>query len=92
MTAAVVRPKVVVILASSADGKIATSDRQPPVLAIWGKNEPFFGPAGAEAFKKDVPDAWVELLDIGHFALETHGVEIVERIRNFLDKVTRTVA
>lgn len=57
---------------------------KPPVLAIWGKNDPFFGPAGAEAFKRDVPDAQVVLLDAGHFALETHGVEIVDEIRRFL--------
>ncbi len=57
---------------------------KPPVLAVWGKNDPFFGPAGAAAFKNDVPDARVILLDTGHFALETHAVEIVEEIRNFL--------
>ena len=57
---------------------------QPPVLAIWGKNDPFFGPAGAEAFQRDVPKAEVELLDAGHFALETHGEVIAERTLGFL--------
>jgi pimeloyl-ACP methyl ester carboxylesterase len=45
---------------------------RPPLLAIWGKNDDFFIPAGAEAFKRDVPDADVRLLDAGHFALETN--------------------
>ncbi|MEM9303297.1 MAG: alpha/beta hydrolase [Pseudomonadota bacterium] len=58
--------------------------QRPPVLAIWGQNDPFFGPAGAEAFRRDVPDAEVAFLDTGHFALETHGVEIADRIRRFL--------
>jgi pimeloyl-ACP methyl ester carboxylesterase len=57
---------------------------KPLLLAIWGKNDPFFLPAGAEAFRKDVPDARVELLDTGHFALETHVVEIAARIKDFL--------
>lgn len=57
---------------------------QPPVLAIWGKNDPFFGPAGAEAFKRDAPQAQVELLDAGHFTLETHSTEVAERMREFL--------
>ena len=57
---------------------------QPPVLAIWGKNDPFFTPPGAEAFKRDVPDATVELIDTGHWALETHLAEIAGKIRSFL--------
>ena len=60
---------------------------QPPVFAIWGKNDPFFGPAGAEAFRRDVPDARVEYLDAGHFPLETHGEVIAERILEFLAEV-----
>jgi len=56
----------------------------PPLLAIWGKNDPFFIPAGAEAFRKDLPHATVQFLDTGHFALETHVVEIAEAMRNFL--------
>ena len=56
----------------------------PPLLAIWGKNDPFFIPAGAEAFRKDLPHATVQFLDTGHFALETHVVDIAEAMRNFL--------
>jgi pimeloyl-ACP methyl ester carboxylesterase len=58
---------------------------KPPVLAIWGKNDPFFVPAGAEAFRKDIPGAKVQFLDTGHFAIETHVVEIASAMRNFLD-------
>ncbi|HVT92816.1 MAG TPA: alpha/beta hydrolase [Bryobacteraceae bacterium] len=57
---------------------------QPPLLAIWGKNDPFFVPAGAEAYRKDIPNARVEFLDTGHFALETHSVEIAAAMKNFL--------
>jgi len=57
---------------------------QPPFLAIWGRNDPFFLPAGAEAFKRDIPKARVQFLDTGHFALETHGREIAEAILSFL--------
>jgi pimeloyl-ACP methyl ester carboxylesterase len=57
---------------------------KPPLLAIWGKNDPFFIPAGAEAFRKDLPDAHVQLLDTGHFATETHVVEIAAAMREFL--------
>jgi pimeloyl-ACP methyl ester carboxylesterase len=56
----------------------------PPLLAIWGKNDPFFIPAGAEAFRKDLPNAQVRLLDTGHFAIETHVVPIAEAMREFL--------
>ncbi len=58
---------------------------KPPLLAIWGKNDPFFIPAGAEAFQKDLPNAKVQFLDTGHFATETHVVEIAAAIRNFLE-------
>ena len=57
---------------------------QPPLLAVWGKNDPFFLPAGAEAFKRDIPGAVVRFLDTGHFALETHAAEIAAAIRHFL--------
>jgi len=57
---------------------------RPPLLAIWGRNDPFFLPAGAEAFKRDIPAADVRLLDTGHFALETHAQEIAAAIRAFL--------
>jgi pimeloyl-ACP methyl ester carboxylesterase len=58
--------------------------RKPALLAIWGRNDPFFLPAGAEAFKRDISDADVRLLDTGHFALETHADEIAAAIRGFL--------
>jgi len=57
---------------------------RPPLLAIWGKNDPFFLPAGAEAFTRDIPNAKVKLLDTGHFALETHVVEIATSMIDFL--------
>ncbi|HKN31155.1 MAG TPA: alpha/beta hydrolase [Roseiarcus sp.] len=57
---------------------------KPPFLAAWGKNDPFFLPAGAEAFKRDMPDAVVRFFDTGHFALETHAAEIAAAIREFL--------
>ncbi|QSI30145.1 alpha/beta fold hydrolase [Variovorax sp. RKNM96] len=57
---------------------------RPRVLAVWGTNDPFFLPAGAEAFRKDVPDAQVVLFDTGHFALETHATQIAAVIRDFL--------
>ena len=58
---------------------------KPPLLAIWGKNDPFFLPAGAEAFRKDLPNAKVQFLDTGHFAIETHVVEIAAAIQEFLE-------
>jgi pimeloyl-ACP methyl ester carboxylesterase len=57
---------------------------RPPFLAVWGKNDPFFLPAGAEAFKQDIPGAVVRFFDTGHFALETHANEIAAAIRDFL--------
>jgi pimeloyl-ACP methyl ester carboxylesterase len=56
---------------------------KPPLLAVWGKNDPFFLPAGAEAFRRDVPGALVRFFDTGHFALETHATEIAAAIRDF---------
>ena len=57
---------------------------KPPLLAAWGRNDPFFLPAGAEAFKRDIPNAVVRFFDTGHFALETHAAEIASAIRDFL--------
>lgn len=59
---------------------------QPPVLAIWGKNDPFFTPPGAQAFKRDNPNAEVRFLDTGHLATETHGEEIATAMAQFLDR------
>jgi len=57
---------------------------QPPLLAVWGKNDPFFIPPGAEAYRRDNPNAQVAFLDTGHFALETHVDEIARQINAFL--------
>jgi pimeloyl-ACP methyl ester carboxylesterase len=62
-------------------------EHKPPLLAIWGKHDPFFIPAGAEAFRRDNPNATVELLDTGHFALETHVTEIAIKMRELLTKI-----
>ena len=59
---------------------------QPPLLAVWGKNDPFFLPPGAEAFQCDNPNAEVHFYDTGHFALETHAPEIASAIRDFLGR------
>jgi pimeloyl-ACP methyl ester carboxylesterase len=59
-------------------------DRKPPLLAVWGRNDPFFLPAGAEAYRRDIPGADVRFFDTGHFALETHAEEIGRAIRDFL--------
>ena len=59
---------------------------KPPVLVVWGKNDPIFTPAGAEAFKRDVPEAEIHLLDTGHFALEEDGDQIADDILKFLHK------
>jgi pimeloyl-ACP methyl ester carboxylesterase len=57
---------------------------RPPTLITWGRNDEIFGVAGAEAYARELPDAEIHLLDTGHFALETHGQEIAELIRDFL--------
>ena len=58
---------------------------KPRFLAVWGKNDPFFLPQGAEAFRRDIPNATVRFFETGHFALETHAKEIAAAIRDFLD-------
>jgi pimeloyl-ACP methyl ester carboxylesterase len=60
---------------------------KPPFLAVWGKNDPFFLPQGAEAYRRDIPDAEVRFLDTGHFALETHSAQIGAAMRDFLGRV-----
>jgi pimeloyl-ACP methyl ester carboxylesterase len=62
---------------------------KPPFLALWGKNDPFFLPQGAEAFRRDIPNAEVRFLDTGHFALETHSTEIASAMRDFLGRVVQ---
>jgi pimeloyl-ACP methyl ester carboxylesterase len=61
-------------------------ERRPPLLAVWGSHDPFFLPPGAEAFKRDIPDADVRFFDTGHFALETHAAEIGKAIGEFLTR------
>lgn len=63
---------------------------KPPLPAVWGKNAPFFLPAGAEAFKRDIPGAVVRFFGTGHFALETHTAEIAEAMREFLADLAAT--
>lgn len=60
---------------------------RPPLLAVWGRHDPFFLPAGAEAFRRDVPEAEIHLLDAGHFALESRGEEVAALVRDFLARV-----
>ena len=60
--------------------------KQPPLLAVWGKNDPFFLPPGAEAFKRDNLNAEVHFYETGHFALETHAAEIADTIKTFLQR------
>lgn len=62
---------------------------KPPFLAVWGKNDPFFLPAGAEAFKRDLPSAEIQFFDTGHFALETHCDQIAAAILKFLKKAVQ---
>jgi pimeloyl-ACP methyl ester carboxylesterase len=59
---------------------------KPPLLAAWGKNDPFFLPPGAEGFRRDIPEAEIRFFDTGHFALETHYSEIAKVISDFLDE------
>ena len=66
--------------------------KKPPFLAVWGKNDPFFLPAGAEAYRRDLPNAEIRFFDTGHFALETHAVEIASAIREFLGNVATAQA
>jgi pimeloyl-ACP methyl ester carboxylesterase len=66
-------------------------EHRPPLLTVWGKNDPFFLPPGAEAYKRDIPDAEVHFLDTGHFALETHYPEIAALMRDFLDRKLKAV-
>jgi pimeloyl-ACP methyl ester carboxylesterase len=65
---------------------------RPPTLAVWGKTDPFFLPAGADAFKRDNPSAQVVFLETGHFALETHSVEIGAKIIEFLTTIRPSAA
>jgi pimeloyl-ACP methyl ester carboxylesterase len=59
---------------------------RPPLLAVWGRNDPIFVPAGADAFKRDIPDAEINFYETGHFALETHAAEIGSAMVEFLGR------
>ena len=59
---------------------------KPPMLIVWGKNDEIFIAAGAQPFKRDIPDVEIHMFDTGHFALETNGPEIAELIRGFLGR------
>ena len=61
-------------------------EHRPPLLAVWGRHDPAFLPAGAATYQRDLPDAKIHLLDAGHFALETHAEEVATLIRAFLDR------
>jgi pimeloyl-ACP methyl ester carboxylesterase len=61
-------------------------NQRPPTLVVWGKNDPIFGPNGAEAFRRDVPDVEIHLLDTGHFALEEDCNTIAEFMDKFLER------
>jgi pimeloyl-ACP methyl ester carboxylesterase len=67
-------------------------NHRPPLLAVWGRNDPFFLPAGAEAYKRDIPGADVRFLDTGHFALATHCAEIATAIRDFVGRTAAAAA
>src|SRR5690606_36710449 len=62
---------------------------RPPLLAVWGRHDPAFLPAGATAYSRDLPNAQVHLLDAGHFALETHAQEVATLMRAFLEPIAR---
>ena len=64
----------------------AFGEHQPPLLAVWGKNDEIFVAPGAEAYTRDLPEAEVHLLDAGHFALESHGPEIAGLMLDFLGR------
>ena len=64
-------------------------DHQPPLLAVWGENDPSFIPAGAKAFKRDLPDAEIHFVPSGHFALESHHAEIAALMREFLNRTIK---
>jgi pimeloyl-ACP methyl ester carboxylesterase len=66
--------------------------KRPPLLAVWGNSDPFFLPEGAEAYKRDNPNAEVHFYDTGHFALETHAHEIAGAIQEFLSRKLATKA
>ncbi len=67
-------------------------DRQPPLPAVWERNDPFFLPPGAEAFKRDIPGADIRFVESGHFALQTHYAEVAAAIRDFMGRTAAAAA
>ena len=61
-------------------------EHRPPTLVVWGRNDPSFISPGGKAFKRDLPDAEIHLLDAGHFALDEKNDEIASLILAFLSK------
>ena len=72
------------ILARYPEFQAYLREHQPPLTAVWGKNDPFFIPPGAEAYKRDVPDAEIVLLDTGHFALAEEAAAIADHVHALL--------
>jgi len=68
---------------------LSLRDNQPPLLAVWGENDPSFVPAGAKAFKRDLPNAEIHFVPSGHFALESHHTEIAALMREFLERILK---
>ena len=66
--------------------QVCFREYKPSLLAIWGKHDPFFIPAGAAAYRRDYPNATVQMLDNGHFALETHGEAIAAAMHQLLSQ------
>lgn len=73
-------------VARYADFQNYFRSHQPPLLAVWGRHDPAFILPGAEAYRRDIPDAEIHLIDAGHFALETHAAEIAQLMRDFLGR------
>lgn len=82
---------VVLLLHGFPSSSHMLRDLIPPLLAVWGKNDPFFLPSGADAFERDIPNAEVRFYDTGHFALETHHAEIAVAIHDFLARTVTSV-
>ncbi|HTV74275.1 MAG TPA: alpha/beta hydrolase [Candidatus Acidoferrales bacterium] len=66
--------------------------KQPPLLALWGRNDPFFSPEGAEAYRRDLPNAEIRLIDAGHFATETHASAIASAVAGFVSHLPSTAS
>jgi len=61
--------------------------RRPPTLVAWGRYDPSFAVGGAEAYRRDLPDAEIHVLDAGHFALDEAADEVAALMRGFLGRL-----